>query len=255
MAIVAVMGDLATTTSVALAASWPAAEDVLLVEADPTGGDLAAWFDMPVTPSLSNVVTRVLDGSWPEVERLTRIAPVGLRVLPAPAGAGEAQQAVTESARSLVTTFAALRTPIVIADIGGLAAVAPSHPFLGMASVAVVVHRQAPQSSRAAAVRLQRLADQLTALQGSVPTIVVAVVGAVPFGHDEVAKFLSATIDDVVVVALPTDELAAAVIGGRTGVSGRRLARLPLMRAAQHLAGVVEAALQTHVSDLWRASR
>lgn len=255
MAIVAVTGDAATTTAVALAVSWPPADDLLLVEADPTGGDLAAWFDMPVAPSLSNVVTRVLDGSWPEVERLTRVASVGVRVLPAPAGASEANQAVLESARSLVPTFAALRTPVVLADVGDLSSVAVHHPFLGMASVAVVVHRQSPQSARAAAVRMQRLADRLLELQGAVPAIMVAVVGAVPFGPDEVSAFLAQSVSDVIVIALPHDELAAAVLAGRTGVSARRLARLPLMRAAQHLATVVSDSFQHQVSGLWRTAR
>ena len=255
MAIVAVTGDAATTTSIALAVSWPAVDDVLLVEADPKGGDVAAWFDIPVAPSLSNVVTRVLDGSWPEVERMTRMTPVGLRVLPAPAGAAEAGQAVAESARSLVMTLAALRTPVVIADVGDMPSTAAAHPFLGMASIAVVVHRQSPQSARAAAVRLQRLSDEITSLSGSVPAVVVAVVGAVPFGPDEVAAFLSAGSSVVTVVALPNDELAAAVMGGRTGVSPRRLARLPLIRSAQHLANVVDGALQSQVAGLWRAAR
>lgn len=255
MAIVAVTGDATTTTAVALAVSWPTTDDVLLVEADPNGGDLAAWFDMPVAPSLSNVVTRVLDASWPEVERLTRVAPVGLRVLSAPSGAAEANQAVAESARWLVPTLAALRTPVVIADVGDLPSVAATHPFLGMSSVAVVVHRQSPQSPRAAAVRLNRLADQVIAVHGAVPAVVVAVVGALPFGPDEVGAFLSGAVSEVAVVALPHDELAASVMAGRTGVSGRRLARLPLMRSAQHLAGVVDAMLQTQVSGLWRAAR
>jgi MinD-like ATPase involved in chromosome partitioning or flagellar assembly len=255
MAIVAVMGDAATTTSVSIAIAWPATDDVLLVEADPKGGDLAAWFDMPVVPSLSTVVTRVLDGSWPEVERLTRVSPVGLRVLPAPAGAAEAQQAVAESARVLALTLSSLRTPVVIADVGDVPTRADAHPFLSVAAVAVVVHRQSPQSARAAAVRLQRLSDQITALNSSVPSIVVVVVGAVPYGPDEVATFLSAGSGDVAVVALPIDPLAASVVAGRTGVSARRLARLPLMRSAQHLAGVIDVALESQLDGLWRGAR
>ena len=57
--IVAVAGDACTTTTVAIAAAWSVADDVIVIEADPSGGDLAAWFDLPVTPSLSTVVTRV----------------------------------------------------------------------------------------------------------------------------------------------------------------------------------------------------
>ncbi len=61
MAIVAVAGDACTTTAVALASAWPASDEAILVEADPSGGDLAAWFDMTSSPSLSTVVTRVRD--------------------------------------------------------------------------------------------------------------------------------------------------------------------------------------------------
>ena len=43
MAIVAVVGDTCTTTTVALASAWPLSSEALIVEADPSGGDLAAW--------------------------------------------------------------------------------------------------------------------------------------------------------------------------------------------------------------------
>ena len=255
MSIVAVAGDVATTTCVALASAWPLSHDTIVVEADPSGGDLAAWFDMPVTPSLSTVVTRVLDGAWPEIERHTRLADSGLRLIPAPARAREAAQAVGESARSLVTTLAALRSPTVIADVGAVQPSPASHPFVGAAAVTVVVHRQAPQSSQAAAVRLQRLADQLESF-ASVPTsVVVAVVGAAPFDLGQIETFLADSVGSVPFVGLPVDDLAAAVFGGRSGVSARRLARLPLLRAARDLAAVVEGALAQNVDGLWRSAR
>ncbi len=104
----------------------------------------------------------------------------------------------------------------------------------------VVVHRQSTQSARAAAVRLQRLAEQLDGF-ASVPTaIVVAVVGASPFGLGEVESFLGESVGAHSVIGLPVDELAAAAFGGRVGLSGRRLARLPLLKAARHLATIVE---------------
>lgn len=255
MAIIAVAGDACTTTAVALASAWPVSEDAILVEADPTGGDLAAWFDMTTSPSLSTVVTRVLDGAWPEIERLTRLADAGLRIIPAPPRAGEAAQAVAESARSLVTTLATLRSPVVIADTGRLQPSPAAHPFVGSSAVTIVVHRQAPQSSRAAAVRLQRLADQLDGL-GSVPAdVVVAVIGANPFDLGEIESFLAESVGSSPVVGLPVDELAAAVFGGRTGVSSRRLARLPLMRASRDLATAAERALSATADGLWRSAR
>ena len=255
MTIVAVAGDACTTTSVALASAWPVTDDVVLVEADPTGGDLAAWLDMPVTPSLSTVVTRVLDGAWPDIERLTRLADSGVRLIPAPARAGEAGQAVGEAARSLVSTRATLRSPITIADTGRLQRPPGSHPFVGSATVNIVVHRQASQSSRAAAVRLQRLAEQLEAFAATPSTLIVAVVGAAPFDMGESESFLADTVGVNAIVGLPVDDLAAAVYGGRTGVSERRLARLPLARAARDLASVAERSVHEATGGLWRTAR
>lgn len=255
MGIVAVAGDSSTTTSVALASAWPVTDDVVLVEADPEGGDLAAWFDMPVTPSLSTVVTRVLDGAWPDVEQLTRLADSGLRLIPAPSRSGEASQAVGESARSLVSTLATLRSPVTIADTGRLQASPAAHPFVGAASVTIVVHRQSPQSSRAAAVRLQRLTEQLEAFASTPTTLIVAVIGAAPFDIGQIESFLADTAGVNSIVGLPIDDLAASVFGGRTGVSGRRLARLPLMRAARDLALVAERSLSETTGGLWRAAR
>lgn len=255
MGIVAVAGDLATTTAVALAAGWPAGDDVILVEADPTGGDLAAWFDLPENPSLSTVVTRVLDGAWPDIERHTRLAANGLRLLPAPARAGEAIQAVSEAARSLVGSLAALRSPVTVADVGRLPANPASHPFVGAAAATVLVHRQASQSARAAAVRLQRLVEQLDGFAGSPQSVVVALVGARPFDADEVERFLGDNGAPAPVVGLPDDPLTAAVFAGRTGVSERRLARLPLMRASRDLAALVERSIAPTTGALWRAAR
>ena len=255
MTIVAVAGDVCTTTAVAVASAWPVSDDVVLVEADPSGGDLAAWFDMPVTPSLSTVVTRVLDGAWPDVERLTRLADSGVRLIPAPARAGEAGQAVGESARTLVSTLATLRSPVTIADTGRLQRSPAAHPFVGSAAVNIVVHRQASQSSRAAAVRLQRLAEQLEGFATTPSSLIVAVVGAAPFDIGEIESFLADSVGVNAIVGLPVDELAAAVFGGRTGVSERRLARLPLARAARDLATVAERAVHDATGNLWRSAR
>ncbi len=255
MAIVAVAGDACTTTTVALASAWPATDDAIVVEADPSGGDLAAWFDMPSSPSLSTVVTRVLDGAWPEIERLTRLADSGVRVITAPPRSREAAQAVSESGRSVVPTLATLRSPVVLADTGRLQPAPAANPFVGSAAVTVLVHRQAPQSSRAAAVRLQRLTDEIEAIATLPTALVVAVVGAVPFGLGEIESFLSESVGEQMVIGLPIDDLAAAVFGGRTGVSSRRLARLPLLKAGRDLAAATERALDATADGLWRSAR
>lgn len=243
MPIVAVAGDACTTTTVALAAGWPLVDEVLVVEADPTGGDLAAWFGLAPTPSLSTVVTRVPDGAWNDVEPLTRLADVGVRLITGPWRAGEAQQAVSESTRAVVPTLAALRSPIMLADTGRLLSNPTLHPFVGGAAVTVVVHRQATQSAAAAAVRLQRLSEAIVQFAESSTHVIVLVVGRRPFDLDEVQAFLVERCGPCDVLGLPVDALAASVLAGRAGVSARRLTRLPLMRSAAGAAATIRSTL------------
>ena len=152
---------------------------MLVIEADPRGGSLAAWLDIPIAPSLSAVVTRATGGEWSVIERLSRLTPSGLRVIPAPVRAVEASRAVAEAADSIFPTLASLASPVVVADTGstrsgfgcrgGSSGVAP---VVAQSALTVVVHRQAQQSARAAAVRLERLAEcfeQLAARLGSRP--------------------------------------------------------------------------------------
>jgi hypothetical protein len=201
------------------------------------------------------VVTRVLSGAWQDIEPHTRHAASGTVVIPAPSSVGEATQAVFESGRSVAPALAAIASPVAIADTGRLASVAGVHPFVAAAAIVVVVHRQATQSARAAAVRLQRLVEHLDSLAVSPTSVVVAVVGGAPFGLGEIERFVRDEVGETAVVGLPADPLAAAVLAGRTGVSARRLARLPLMRAGRDLAERVRSALTESMpdqgSDVW----
>lgn len=253
MAIVAVVGDACTTTTVALASAWPTSSEALIIEADPAGGDLAAWFDLPVLPSLSTVVTSALDASWDEIDRHTRLAASGLRLIPAPPSAGEARHAVAQSAHSLAPALAALRSPIAIVDAGRPTGALAGHPLVATAAVTVVVHHQRSQSARAAAVRLQRLVDDIDAMASGQSGLVVAVIGAEPFDFEQIEELVADSVGSTPVIGLPVDALAAAVYAGRTGVSARRLARLPLARAARHLAHVVEGAVAERLVGAWRA--
>jgi MinD-like ATPase involved in chromosome partitioning or flagellar assembly len=255
MAIVAVIGDACTTTTVALASAWPASREALIIEADPNGGDLAAWFDLPILPSLSTVVTSALDASWSEIDRHTRLAPSGLRLIPAPPSAAEARRAVAESARWLAPALAAQRSPVAIVDAGRPTDPRTSHPFVASAAVTLFVHRQRSESARAAAVRLRRLADQLDEIATAHVGVVVAVIGAEPFDFDQIEAFVGDSAGSTPVVGLPVDTLTAAVYAGRSGVSARRLARLPLARAASQLAHVVDGAVNERVAVGWRTEQ
>lgn len=241
MPIVAVCGEAVSTSCVALAASWPDAGGARLIEADPSGGDVAAWLDLPEAPSLSTLVTRLREPSVAELDAHVRRVGDGLTVVTCPVMPSEAELAVGEASAVLVPMLRDDHCWSIV-DIGRHDPC--RHPFAAAAEVVVIVHRQSTQSARAAAVRLRRLPDRVAAALTVAPRVVVAVVGRRPFDPGEVETFVAGSVGgpgagDIAVVGLADDPLAAAVLGGRSGVSGQRLARLPLMRSARALAATI----------------
>ena len=249
MTTIVVGGDCATTSALAVAAGWPVARsggqdaEVMLVEADPGGGSIAAWLDVPLSPSLSSVVTALRQVSSsgtrsPEsaarstVDAMTRRSSAGLRFIPAPFRTREARGALAEADGSLFPMLASADGLIALLDVGRLDPLrVPS--VARSAELVVVVHRQDASSAPAATVRLERLAETVTALANGDPPVSLVVVGDTPFDLDEIVDF-AGPIDAAWM--LPVDPLSAAVLAGRTGVSARRLGRLPLMRATARLA-------------------
>jgi MinD-like ATPase involved in chromosome partitioning or flagellar assembly len=236
MTIVAVAGDAATTTSVAIAAAWVAGGGALLVEADPSGGDVAGWLDLPLVPSLSTLVTSP-ERTWEAVERHAHLSASGLTVIPAPVRVAEAQQAVAEAERWVVPVMAGVSNPIVV-DTGVATSATRAHPFVRAATTVVLVHRQATQSAAAASTRLRRLVDHVDVLSATTDNLIVALIGSRPFDEVEVERSLN---ELAAVVPLPVDSLAASVLAGARGVSARRLARLPLSKAAARLVDTIGA--------------
>jgi hypothetical protein len=232
MSIVAVVGDCATTTTLALASTWPSDADVLVLEADPRGGSMAAWLDIPVAPSLSAVVTRARAEGWPVIDALSRVTASGIRLVPAPVRATEASRAVAEATTEVLPLLSALADPTVLLDVGPTVLAPDVAAVVTHADLVLVVHRQARQSARAAGVRLERTLEQAAAIDAVGVGTALAVIGDAPFDPMEIAAFLDRDDGSRPAFRLPDDPLAAAVLAGRTGVSRRRLSRLPLMRAA-----------------------
>jgi hypothetical protein len=257
VSLIAISGDHATTTTLALAAAWPASDEVLVLEADPRGGSLAAWLDIPVAPSLSAVVTRATAGEWSVIDRLSRMTPSGLRVIPAPVRAVEAGRTVAEATDAVVPTLASLVSPVVLADTGPFVGGEGVPAVVARSALAVVVHRQAQQSARAAGVRLERLAECFEQLAAAAVETTLAVIGRSPFEPGEIAGFVGAgAVVAPPVFELADDPLAAAVLAGRNGVSPRRLLRLPLLRSAAALAAFVSNRLtELAPSDRWGGGR
>lgn len=241
MTIVAITGDATTTTAVAIAAGWPAdrgGRDLLLLEADPGGGSLTGWLDTPAQPSLASIVANVGHAHRDVVETvrtMSRRSDSGIRFVANAVRARAAQRAVEEAA--LVVLPALATSPLVVlADAGRTRSGAS--PALQDADAVLVVHRQAPASPAAATVRIERLIETVEELASLDALLVLAVIGATPFDPAEIGDFVAGAAPERLrrTVALSDDPLAAATLAGRSGVSARRLRRLPLMRDAARLA-------------------
>lgn len=247
MTTVLIGGDCSTTTALALAASWPEASvvdaerEVVVVEGDPTGGSLAAWLDTPLSPSLSSVVTVLHQGSagtagnsarWSTIDPMIRRSSAGVRFVPAPFRTREARGAVSEAELSFFPLLAAVDRIVALLDVGRLDPFRLPGPSRG-AELFLIVHRQEPSSAPAATVRLERLAETLSAVRDSGHRVGLAVIGDTPFSLGEIVEF---TEPNGPAWTLEFDQLSASVLAGRSGVSSRRLARLPLMRSAARVA-------------------
>jgi MinD-like ATPase involved in chromosome partitioning or flagellar assembly len=190
VSVVAVVGDCATTTAIAMAAAWPTNDDVVILEADRTGGSLAGWLDMPLTPSLSTIVANghALDtapsAAWFVVDSMVRRSASGLRFIAAPIRAREASRAIGEASTTILPLIASLAEPTVLADCGRLTPADPLPTAVSLASSIVVIHRQPDASAAAASVRLERLAEVIHDLAPLGVPIALGVIGNRPFDLD-----------------------------------------------------------------------
>jgi hypothetical protein len=107
----------ATTTATLLSAMLPEGYPTLLAECDPSGGDVAAWAQLPTSPGWSTAVSGA-DRSWAAVADNTQQLPSGLRLMAAPARATQAHTAVGEAAREFAGLLAAAPDVVTIADCG-----------------------------------------------------------------------------------------------------------------------------------------
>ncbi len=147
VAVLSVKGSPGVTTfSVALAARWPAPDRPVLVEADPSGGDLAARFSLDSTPgllSLAAAARRSTDPAvvWQHVQGL----PGGLPVVVAPADADRARNALSALApdpaagAGILRAAADLPDTVVIVDCGRMDAGSPTMPVVRAADTMVLL--------------------------------------------------------------------------------------------------------------------
>jgi hypothetical protein len=229
--LLAVCGDASTTTALALGRLWPS-PDRLVVEADPSGGDVAAWLDIPEQPGVASAVSLAPTGSWPIITEQIQTAG-GVPVLVMPVRASEASIAARELAVRLVPTLSALDSVTVIADCGRCHPTTIS-PVVTQAALVAVSVRQPSASPRAAAAHLDRVGELVDALTARALPVVVLVVGDVPYRPTEIAQFLGHG-GDITVLSLADDAVGAGLLAGRDGL-GKRFDRTRLGRTTATVA-------------------
>ena len=212
-----------STLALGLAARWPGGP-ALLVEADCTGGVLAARFGLAQTPGLSTLAAAhrhggLADGLAEHAQRL----PLGLDAVVAPGSA----DATASAMAVLVGHGEALRAlPMqVVADAGRLGEASPALGLLGAADVVLLVVEPAREY-------LDHLDQRLDALTAAARKARVGLVlaGPGPFPGHEIAESVGVPVWG----QLPRDRWGAAVLRGRLAGPGWRRTRLS--RAVHDLA-------------------
>ena len=218
-----------TTLSCLLAAVWPEPGPLVVVEADPSGGDLAARFGLTSTigwSSLSAAVRRSGDATRldPHLQRL----PGGLPVLVS--GSGGPFDAASGPESGVVRSAFGHDgdAGLAVVDLGRVPVGADATPgWLERSDLSILVVRDDPSAALHVRARAAELLDRTGGALG------ILVVGGVAFRCRELAEFAGLPpLGDV-----PFDPSTAAVASGRSA-SGRRLARSRLLVAMRRAARV-----------------
>lgn len=217
-----------TTTAIALAARWPSPRQAVVMELDPAGGDIGAWFGLSGEPGVGSLAAGsrrgVAAGSL--LDHCQHL-PGGLRVVVGPPGAEQARRAVAMLAPTLPSASHGGEDVDVLADCGRLDEGSPATDVVRHADVAVLV-------SRADVAALGHLAALVAALLPACQSLGVLMVGRGPYPPAEVSE----AIGTDVVGVLPYDADGAALVAAGRQVS-RAGRRSLLLRSAADLAGVV----------------
>ena len=211
----------ATTTALGLAITWPGG--VVLVELDPSGGDLASWLDLSES---RGIMTLAASPSSHDETGLTTHAQQtagGLPVIVAPMRSTEAAVAVPAAAARL-TNLVGQSDITIIVDLGRFnAAVLPCDEML-------VVVRQSPDSPHATVARIERTAEVVKRATASAPTRLL-VVGDVPYRPDDIARHLGIALAGTIAL----DPTGASLVAGRTATR-KTLAKCRLLQCAAQVA-------------------
>lgn len=212
-----------TTLAAALAATWPERRRVLLVEADPAGGTLAAGAGWPEEPGLVSLAAAARRGGDPQMlwEHCQQMAG-GQAVLAGPASADEAASALGLLA-PLLSRMGDLDADVVV-DCGRL----------DPGSAALALWEGAERSvlvARPHIADLQAVATWLEHRPVPPGRLGLVTVGDGPYPDEEIADALGAEV----LSRVAWDPRAVEVLLSALA-SSRELRVAPLVRAARTLA-------------------
>ena len=237
-----------TTTTLALAATWPGR--VLLVEADPAGGDVLAGYGrggLPAGPGLLELATaarRDLTGDDMLAHSIALDADARLRLVAGTSGPGP----LATITPALPAIAAALRDFAagpdgwdVLVDVGRLDATAVPWPLLAGCDLLVLAARPGLRQVRHLRVHLPAIREHLNG-EGAGPELGLLLVGDTPYGAAEVAGAVG-----LPVLAVLADDPAAAAVLSEGTAPHRGFARSPLLRSARHAGHLLHASATTQV--------
>jgi len=221
-----------TTLACLVGATWPEGRNVMVVECDPSGGDLAARFRLSSRigwPSLISADRRSEPGTL--IESHLQQLPGGLEVLVGPTG-----REASETDRAMVTILAAATSTSegtwdVLVDLGRLLpGDSKAADWLDVSDVVVI-------GLRSDAASVIQVRERTPNLSHWADRLALVVVGAHSHSSAELEEFTGIPV----LGEIPFDPQAAAVAAGeRSGA--RRLSRSLLCTSAVRLATRLAAA-------------
>lgn len=213
-----------STAALAVAASWPALDRSLLLEADPAGGVVSMRTGIAPDPGLVSLGAAARHGVslrdlWDHAQQL----PGGTAVVPGPVSGAVAGRVLSTAGAALASWLADRDDVDVVADAGRLLAGSPADAFVERSSLVVLVARPVVDQLHPGSALLLQMRSR------GVPAG-WCLVGDGPHGAAEVTDAYGVPVFGV----LPNDPKGAALVG--TAGPGRKLARTALVRAAAGLA-------------------
>lgn len=211
-----------TTLTLGLAATWPTDRRVLVVEADPAGGTLAAGSGWPAEPNLVSLAAAARRGGdpvmvWEHCHQL----PDGAAVLPAPSSAEQARSALTMLG-PLLGRLSELEADVLV-DCGRLDPGSVALDLWDRAERPVLVGR--PRLAD-----LQALASWLNGHRLN-REVGLVLIGEGPYPDAEITEAIGLDV----LSRLPWDPSGAEALVSMSA-SARQLRMAPLVRSARTLA-------------------